>query len=358
VFTTCALDPATWANHYPPGTLDIAGVTVHRFASQWGRHPDFDRHSNAFFSRSKPSTAEQLEWLHLQGPICPDALDAAEESTADLVAFYPYLYHPTVAGVPRVAERAILHPAAHDERPIHLPVFRKVFEDARGMVFHTEGERRLVERLFPATVTRPQVVLGLGTDVGAGEPDPARAAIGGPLAAGRPFLLCVGRVDRGKGTDLLARYFATYKQRRPGPLALVFAGPLVHQPEPVHPDIVVAGTVDEATKWGLLRGAEVFVSPSGWESFSFVVLEAWSAGTPVLVNGRCEATRDHCEASGGGVWFEDYPTFEAALDRLLAERGLAGAMAAAGRAYVDEHFRWDVVVDRYRAFTAQLLAGG
>src|SRR5262249_9710024 len=107
---------------------------------------------------------------------------------------------------------------------------------------------------------------------------------------------------------------------------------------------------------GLLQAADVLVSPSGWESFSFVVLEAWSAGTPVLVNGRCDATRDHCEASGGGLWFEDYPTFEVTLDRLLGDRPLAAAMASAGRRYVDERYRWSVVVERYQAFCQRLRA--
>ena len=37
-------------------------------------------------------------------------------------------------------------------------------------------------------------------------------------------------------------------------LRLVFAGPVVNEP-PAHPDIVTPGAVDEAVKWGLLRGA-------------------------------------------------------------------------------------------------------
>ena len=42
------------------------------------------------------------------------------------------------------------------------------------------------------------------------------------------------------------------------------------------------GPVDEATKWSLLRHAEALVSPSPYESFSLVLMEAWQAGTPVL----------------------------------------------------------------------------
>lgn len=357
VFTTCALESSTWVDHYPPGTVELAGVRVHRFASTSGRAPGFDALSDVVLRSAHPSTADQRRWIAQQGPVCPDAVAAAEASAAELVAFYPYLYYPTVVGVPRLADRALLHAAAHDERPIRLPLFEEVFRSAAGLVFHTDGEQRLVERLFPTTIAAPQIVLGLGSETGEGDADLARSTVGGALADGRPYLVCVGRVDRGKGTDLLVRSFAAYKDRHPErrDLALVFVGPVVHPPDP-HPDVVVAGVVDEATKWGLLRGAEVLVSPSGWESFSFVVLEAWSAGIPVLVNAVCDATRDHCATSGGGLWFDGYASFEAALDRLLDDRRLAGAMARAGAAYVDRNYRWPVVIDRYRTFCA-LVAG-
>lgn len=355
VFTTRAVDAGTWADVLPAGRADIGGVGVHRFSSASGRHPDFDRLSDRVLHKERPTRAEQLQWIEHQGPVCPAAVDAAAASDAELVAFYPYLFYPTVVGVPRLGRRAVLHPAAHDELPIRLPIFREVFEGVRGIWFQTEGERRLVERLFPATVTTHQTVLGLGVKTGEGDAAAARSTVGGVLAGRRPYLLCLGRVDRGKGSDLLARYFAEYKARRPGPLALVFAGPVVHAPPP-HPDIVVAGAVDEATKWGLLRGAELLVSPSAWESFSLVLIEAWSVGVPALVNGRCEATRGQCEVSGGGLWFDDYPVFEAALDRLVGDASLAARIGAAGSAYVEDRYRWPRIVDGYAQFCDRMLA--
>src|SRR5207253_8957229 len=129
----------------------------------------------------------------------------------------------------------------------------------------------------------PSAVVGLGVEAGVGE------AVD---LDGRPYVLCLGRVDDGKGARLLAECFIRYHERRDGDLRLVFAGPVVHPP-PEHPDIVVLGPVDESTKWGLLRGALALVSPSAFESFSIVVLEAWSVGTPVLVNARCPVTVDH-----------------------------------------------------------------
>lgn len=352
VFTTCARDSRTWADEYPEGTTVENGVTVTRLRSVSGRHPDFDRLSGKLMADPARATPEeQRRWLEHQGPLNPAVVDAVTASDAHLVAFSPYLYHPIVRGVPAVGDRVVLHPAAHDEAPFRLPIYRPVIQGARGLVFYTHTERALTQERF-ATAATPQMVLGLGIEEHGGEEAVARAALG---LDGRPYLLCVGRVDASKGTTMLRELFAEYKRRRPGPLQLVLMGPVADPPEP-HPDVVVPGPVPEDVKWGALRGSELLVSPSGYESFSLVVIEAWTAGTTVLVNGRCGATREHCERSGGGLWFDGYLSFEATLDRLLADAALRSALAERGRRYVDTNFRWPVLTDRYAAFLERLHA--
>ncbi len=347
VLTTCATDAMTWEDTLPPGETTEGGVTVYRWRSKAGRDPGFHPYSGRLLRSPEAATpAEAERWIDLQGPICPDVVEAAAQSDADIVAFYPYLYYPTVKGVPRLQARAVLHAAAHDEAPIRLPVFREVFASAGGLVFHTHTERALVQRLFRGA-ERPQIVLGLGVDrlPGDRKVDPAN---------GRPYLACVGRVDGPKGADLLAKAFLAYKSRRPSsPLALVFVGPVVDAP-PKHRDIVVTGPVDEPAKWGILEGATALVSPSALESFSLVMVEAWSTGIPVVVNGRCEPTREHCRASGGGLWFDDYASFEVILDRLTADEPLRRALGEAGRAYVEANYTWPVVIQRYQRFVTQV----
>jgi glycosyltransferase involved in cell wall biosynthesis len=152
-----------------------------------------------------------------------------------------------------------------------------------------------------------------------GDPDAARAALG--LAPGERFVLCVGRVERAKGSHVLADMWRLYRARRPDAPRLVLLGP-VHEALEGDDDVVVAGRQPEAVKWGALRACDLAVSPSAWESFSLVVLEAWLAGAPVLVNQRCDATLEHCVRSRGGLWFFDYADFEAVVDRLLGDRRL------------------------------------
>lgn len=347
VLTTCALDARTWADEYPAGEVDLNGVRVRRFRSAAGRDPGFEAWSSVVL-RSPESAApgDEQRWIDLQGPVNPDVVAAAADGDADLVVFYPYLYHPTVRGVPAVGQRAVMHPAAHDEPPLRLPLFRDVFAATGALVFQTHGERRLAERLFPIAHT-PQIVMGLGVEPSPGDAAAARRAVG--IGEDTPFLLCLGRMDEGKGTGALARFFSAFKARRPGPLTLVFAGPVADRP-PGHPDIVVAGPVDEAVKWGLLRGARALVSPSPLEAFSIVLVEAWTAGTPVLVNAACVATSEHVRRSGGGLAFAGYGQFEVGVERLAGDAGLGAALAARGAEHVARHFTWPVIMDRYRAF--------
>ena len=348
VLTTTAVDSTTWDPELAAGTTEEDGVSVHRFPVALGRHHHFDDFSGPLLSRADQATAaESWKWLEMQGPVSPELLDAVSVSQADAVAFYPYLYHPTVAGLSRAHPPTILHAAAHDEAPIRLPVFRSVFEPAGGLVFHTETERRLVRRLF-AIGARPQIVLGLGVEANPPKGSPPA------LTGGRPYLLCLGRVDDQKGAGALWRFFLAFKRRRPGPLALVLAGPVIDRP-PDDPDLIVPGPVSEEVKWGLMREALALVSPSPLESFSLVMAEAWSVATPVMVNARCGPTVEGVTRSGAGLTFGGFAEFEAGLDRLVADEVLRRNLGRRGRTYVEDHLAWPVVLGRYRDFVTGLV---
>jgi glycosyltransferase involved in cell wall biosynthesis len=173
----------------------------------------------------------------------------------------------------------------------------------------------------------------------------------------RPYLCYLGRVDEHKGCGMLADYFARYKERNPSDLALAFVGP-VSSTAPDHPDIVVTGTVSEGEKWDILGGAQVMVNPSAYESFSLVVLESWTVGVPVLVNGSCAATMEHCRRSGGGLWFESYRSFEVTIDRLTGEPALRDRLGKAGAQYTARFYRWPSIIDRYTHFLTDVVRRG
>jgi glycosyltransferase involved in cell wall biosynthesis len=281
-FTTCALDAITWRDELDEGTEEVSGVTVHRIRSAAGRDENF--HPLWAVLRQEPGSARAADmerWVDLQGPCSPDLVAAVVESDADVVAFYPYLYYPTVRGLPLVAERALMHPAAHEEPALYLPIFDELFARCRGFVFQSRSERALVNARFGVGTT-PQVLVGLGVEEPGG--DSVGSGHGTGDAAVReafglsevPYVICIGRVDDEKGTGMLWRAFRAYKRRHPGPLRLVFVGQVVDAPEPAD-DVEVTGVVDDATKWALLRGARVLAAPSPHEAFS---LTAQGNGLP------------------------------------------------------------------------------
>ena len=357
VLTGCADDFTTWDEVYEEGTEMINGVRVVRVAAVAGRDPSFHPFSAALLADPRQASITDAEhWIDLQGPRNPALVERAAEAAVDAVVFYPYLYYPTVRAIGRTRAPAVLHPAAHDEPALQLPVFDRVLTSADGLVFQTEAERDLVQRRVPVA-SHSQLLLGLGVD----DPDAlvaqSAAAAEDGLRPAVPYLLCLGRVDRHKGVHLLAELFAAYKSRHAGPLRLVLAGPVVEAPSP-HPDMDVVGPVSEEDKWDLLSGAVAMVSPSPWEAFSLAVAESWSARTPVLVHAGCAATVEHCRRSGGGIAFCGFAEFEVAVDRLGNDRDWRQALGERGRAYVDERFRWPHVIDRYAAFVERVVERG
>ena len=79
-------------------------------------------------------------------------------------------------------------------------------------------------------------------------------------------------------------------------------------------------------------------------------------GRPVLVHAKCEVAVDHCRRGGGGLFFQDFPEFEAAVEMLLEEPELAAQLGCAGNAYVGSQYRWDAVLDRFEAGLARFLS--
>jgi glycosyltransferase involved in cell wall biosynthesis len=360
VVTTCALSYVDWANHYPPGTEVIDGVTVHRLPVAAPRDDRLFEALNsrvAWGQRPHPLYLEHA-WMRAQGPLVPELVPWLLQRSGDydVVSFFTYLYYTTWVGLPVAASigPTILHPTAHDEPPLYLELYRTTFHHPSAFGFLTEEEAALVERRF--RTRRPSEIIGVGIDVERHEGfdgDDFRRQFG---LHDRPYLLFVGRVDPSKGSDELVDYFRAYKERNPGPLALAIVGDPVRPLDP-HPDVVVTGFVDEAAKQSALAGALALVQPSYFESFSMILSEAWAHRKPALVQGHCDVLEGQCRRSGGGIPYRGFAEFEAAVDLLCDDGGLRARLGAAGRRYVEERYAWDAVLDRYdRLLTTARLA--
>lgn len=349
VLTSTALSYVTWANHFEPGTSEADGVVVHRLPVTTAREDEYFGPLNARVAVGDPPVPLHLQrtWMDGQGPVLEGFQEWLWERgpAYDAVVFCTYLYWPALAGLPVLAGRVptVLMPFAHDEPYIRLPIFDTVFRlpDAFGFLTREEGD--LVHRRFG--VHRPSAVVGLGLDLAPPVADGAeiRERFG---LGDRPYLLALGRVDPAKGLTELFDYFAAYKQRNPGDLALVVMGDPV-RPLPEHPDVIPTGWVDEAVKHGALAQSLALVHPSYFESFSIVLCEAWVQRRPALVQGHCAVLDGQARRSGGAAPYRSFGQFEVAVDLLQSDPTLGDWMGRAGRRYVERRYEWHVVLERF-----------
>ena len=340
ILTTCASDHRTWRNAYPVGVGTIGDVPVRRFRVARERRPAaFDRLSRSIRYAIDPAPKRLERWMRAQGPDAPGLTAHLRTNAYDAVIFLPYLYATTYFGLPEVARRAILIPLAHDEWTLGLPMWDAFFALPSATVTSSRGERAFLQKRFP-DLAFDDAPAGFGI-----EPPEAidPQAFARRLGLEEPYLLYVGRIDPAKGIGaLIDAFLAGAAQTR----TLVLAGPQTMEIAP-HPKIRLAGTLDERAKFEALAGARMLVHPSLYESLSIVLLEAWSVGTPVLVNADSPVLVDQCRRAQGGVWYRSYEDFG-----LLAQSDLLGeaeALGQQGKDYVLREHSWREVIAAYRA---------
>ena len=348
ILTTCAIDYVTWQNAYPPGPTAVHGVRVRRFPVDAPRKmSSFNRLSaKVFADGADPDT--ELAWMRAQGPFSSRFLSYLQQyrSAYDGYIFFTYLYASTFFGMPLVADRSALVPTAHDEPPIYLGIFNALFRLPKAIIFSTPEEQAFVNARF-GTARVAQDVIGAGVDI------PSETSAARFLAKhhdklrGSDFVLYVGRIDTAKGCPQLFSHFAQFRQDVPAyPLKLVLLGSAVME-IPNHPDILYLGFVSEQEKFDAIAAAKLVILPSPYESLSLVALEAWRSGTPVLATGASTVLVQQCIRSNGGLWYDNYAEFRAALCLLLHDPDLRERLGSAGRAFVQRCYSWHTVESKY-----------
>ena len=348
VLTTCAIDYMTWQNEYPPGPTTVNGITVQRFPVDVPRDvAAFNQLSDSVLVGRAGRDAE-LQWMKAQGPFSSALLDYLQHhhQTYDWFIFFTYLYASTFFGLPLVADRSILVPAAHDEPPIYLEIFRDLFCLPKALIFSTTEEQDFVNQHF-GTQHILQDVVGIGVEA---PPDVSAERFLTQYAEeleGREFILYAGRVDASKGCRQLCSHFMRFREDVPAhPLKLVLLGSQAMELPP-HPDILALGFVSDQDKYDAIAAAQVVMLPSPYESLSIVALEAWQQGKPVLANGTCAVLRGQCKRSNGGLWYDNYAEFQETLSLLLKESWLRQRLGATGRSFVQRCYNWAAIEAKY-----------
>lgn len=354
VITTKAVDYITWKNEYEADEEMLHGVLIRRFSVEKERSlKEFDDITRKAFA-DKENIESGLEWMRQQGPYAPSLVQYVADHKEDyrVFIFFTYLYYTTFTALPSVKEKAILIPTAHNEPPIYLRIFDRLFHLPAGIFYNTREEKRFIERKF----YNPDIYDNAGNGgVGVDLPEDINSGRFYEKYGQDFYLLYIGRIDISKGCEELFHYFSEYKRRNPGPLKLLLMGkPVMEIPD--HPDILSLGFVDDRDKFDGLAGAKALVVPSQFESLSMVALEAMSLSIPVLVNGRCDVLRGHCSRSNGGLYYESYHEFEGALRYFLGNDEVRARIGENGAAYVAENYKWNVIVSRLKDLIEQVAA--
>ena len=186
--------------------------------------------------------------------------------------------------------------------------------------------------------------------------------------SGRPVVVCVSRLVPRKGQDVLIRALPAVRQRVPDAALLVVGGgpdaPRLQRLAAEHgvaEDVVLTGSVPWEELPAHYDAGDVFAMPCRTrrgglevEGLGIVFLEASATGLPVVAGrsgGSPDAVRDG--ETGHVVDGRSVAAVADAVTSLLHDPDRAAAMGRAGRAWVEQEWRWDVLADRLRG----LLAG-
>jgi hypothetical protein len=181
-----------------------------------------------------------------------------------------------------------------------------------------------------------------------------RSALGVPI--GVPWVLALGRLHRNKAFDLLVRALG----RLPGVHAVIAGeGPERAALESLARSVAVADRL-HLPGWRpdtaqLLAGCDLLVCPSRQEPLGNVVLEAWSAGRPVVA-AAAAGPRELIRSGEDGllVTIEDAGGLADAMRCLLDDHTRAAMLARGGRARYETDFAEAPVLMRWRAFLANV----
>jgi phosphatidyl-myo-inositol alpha-mannosyltransferase len=220
------------------------------------------------------------------------------------------------------------------------PILQPALEKISARIAVSEYARRtLVEHLGGDAVVIPN---GVDVDFFAdAEPNPDWQ--GGTIGF-------IGRIDEPrKGLPTLMRALPKILAERPGTRLLV-AGrgdqkeAVEDLPAAMRGQVVFLGMVSDQDKARLLRSVDVYVAPNlGGESFGIILVEALSAGAPVLASDL-DAFRQVLDHGGAGELFpvDDADVLATATLRLLGDPARLAALRAAGSRHV-RRFDWSTV---------------
>jgi glycosyltransferase involved in cell wall biosynthesis len=182
-----------------------------------------------------------------------------------------------------------------------------------------------------------------------------RAAARERLALPRgPLVVCVGRLSRQKGQDVLLSAWPSVTRRVPdAELFLVGSGPEEQRLKSMAPSGVhFAGERDDVEEW--LAAANLVVLPSRWEGLSIGLLEALARGRSVVATDVPGAAEALGTEAGAIVPVEDTRALGDEVTKRLLDPSLVDAEGRAARRRAERSYDLDRATAGIAALYAEL----
>lgn len=339
VLTSKAVDFKTWQDYYTGDEEEINSVIVRRFSVKWKRSRVIQRGAQILMHNFHIHF-KWLERLRLigRGPYVPGLVSYIKEhkDEYDALIFVTYMYYPAYFGAREAYEKAYFIPTAHEEEPIHMDIFRELFNRVKGIIYLTDEEKALANHLF-ANEKVPSRVLGMGIEV---PEHPDASGFCRKYHITGDYILYAGRIDENKGCKELIDYFLRWKKESGSPVKLLLMGKAFFD-IPKDDDIQYIGFVSDEDKYAGMQQAKVICLPSRYESFSISLLEGMAYGHPALVNAGCDVLKGHIQKSGGGIAYGNYREFADGLTCLISDAG--NSMGEKAQEYVRKKYSWAAI---------------
>lgn len=352
VLTTCVKEfSSDWnINYYKQGMEMINSVTVRRFPVRKRNTQLFDQ-VNYKFINNIPVSEEEENIFFEEMVNSPQLYNYIKEYADEYekFVFIPYMFGTTYYGSMVRPDKSILIPCLHDESYAYTAPMKKMFENVSGLIFLSQAEAELANRIYNIKNTKQQVI-GTGIDI---DLQYSASRFRNKYNINESFILYAGRKDHGKNVHELVNFFQSFKDNESSykNLKLVLiGGGYVEIPAHMKGTIIDLGFVDRQDKYDAYAAANIFCQPSLHESFSIVIMESWLCKTPILVNGKCEITKRFCQVSNGGLYYSNYDEFAECIKFLLNNKKAAQIMAAKGHEFVITNMAWDIVTQKYIDF--------
>ena len=268
------------------------------------------------------------------------------------------------AGVRRTVATTHGHEVWWAKAPVTRQLLRRIGETNDVLTYLGEFTRSQIARALTPAATARMVQLTPGVDTDRFHPGvdgrPVRERYG---LGERPVIVCVSRLVKRKGQDMLIRALPLVQESVPDAMVfLVGDGPERHRLEKlalslgVADDVVFAGAHPWEDLPPFFAAGDVFCMPCRTRKLGFeveglgiVFLEASATGLPVVAGDSGGAPDAVLDGRTGHVIDSKAPDLLAdRLCVLLSDRATAEAQGRAGRTWADSTWLWSEIGGRLR----------